>query len=115
MPYNYIIDPKIRENYKIDFENSIIIIDEAHNIEKVSEEVAGFEISFSLFNIIMQELSSLIVNIENNVTVNHGTNYKFQSTVHTVLEIMCMTKNFMHYMMAFDKRNNPDTLDIKEI
>ena len=32
MPYNYIIDPKIRENYKIDFENSIIILDEAHNI-----------------------------------------------------------------------------------
>jgi len=44
MPYNYIIDPKIRENFKISYENSVIIMDEAHNIEKVAEEVASFEI-----------------------------------------------------------------------
>ena len=45
MPYNYLIDPKIRENFKIDYSNSIIIMDEAHNIERVSEDVAGFEIN----------------------------------------------------------------------
>jgi regulator of telomere elongation helicase 1 len=45
MPYNYLIDPKIREYYKIDYENSIIIIDEAHNIEQVSEEVASFDLN----------------------------------------------------------------------
>ena len=28
MPYNYIIDPKIRENFDIDYENSVIIFDE---------------------------------------------------------------------------------------
>lgn len=50
MPYNYIVDPKIRENYKIDFENSIIILDEAHNIEKVSEDVASFDLNISIFN-----------------------------------------------------------------
>ena len=44
MPYNYLIDPRIRDNYKIRFENAIIIIDEAHNIEKVAEDVASFEI-----------------------------------------------------------------------
>jgi Rad3-related DNA helicase len=32
MPYNYLIDDKIRENYKIDYTNAIIIFDEAHNI-----------------------------------------------------------------------------------
>ena len=60
MPYNYLIDPKIRENYKIDYENSIIIIDEAHNIENVSEEVASFELNMNLFNPILGELSNLI-------------------------------------------------------
>jgi regulator of telomere elongation helicase 1 len=60
MPYNYLVDPKIRENYKIDFENSIIILDEAHNIEKVSEDVASFDLNLSIFNPILAELTSLI-------------------------------------------------------
>jgi regulator of telomere elongation helicase 1 len=32
MPYNYLIDEKIRENYEINYENSVIIFDEAHNV-----------------------------------------------------------------------------------
>lgn len=32
MPYNYLIDEKIRENFKISFENAILIFDEGHNI-----------------------------------------------------------------------------------
>lgn len=60
MPYNYLIDPKIRENYKIDFENSIIILDEAHNMEKISEEVASFDLNMGIFNPVMSELSNLI-------------------------------------------------------
>ncbi len=32
MPYNYLIDDKIRENYEIEYANSVIIFDEAHNV-----------------------------------------------------------------------------------
>jgi len=32
MPYNYLIDEKIRESYKISLENCVLIFDEAHNI-----------------------------------------------------------------------------------
>lgn len=59
MPYNYLIDPKIRDNFKISYENSIIILDEAHNIEKVSEDVASFEISLNMFSAVLGELSVL--------------------------------------------------------
>ena len=32
MPYNYLIDDKIRDGYGIDYANSVIIFDEAHNV-----------------------------------------------------------------------------------
>ena len=64
MPYNYLIDPKIRENFKISYENSVIIMDEAHNIEKVAEEVASFEIHISMLNAVVGELTQLINTIE---------------------------------------------------
>ena len=64
MPYNYLVDSKIRDNYKIDFENSIIIIDEAHNIERVAEDVASFDLSLSSFYSVFNELKSLIRYLE---------------------------------------------------
>ena len=81
----------------------------------MSEDVAGFEISLQLFNMIMAELSTLICHIETRVVRQHDNSYRFQSNVHNVLEIMCMTKNFMQYMQAFDKRNNPDCFKIKDL
>ena len=36
-PYNYILNEEIRNAMCIDVEKSIIIIDEAHNIENVTE------------------------------------------------------------------------------
>jgi len=38
MPYNYLLDPKIRNYFwnKINFNNSLILFDEGHNITKVS-------------------------------------------------------------------------------
>ena len=32
MPYNFLIDPKIREIFEFNYKNSIIIFDEAHNV-----------------------------------------------------------------------------------
>ena len=32
MPYNFMIDPKIRDIFEFKFKNSIIIFDEAHNV-----------------------------------------------------------------------------------
>ena len=56
MPYNYLIDPKIRENFKVGYENAIIIFDEAHNVEKVSEDVASFEIGIHQMHAVVGEL-----------------------------------------------------------
>ena len=45
MPYNYLIDEKIRNTMNIDWVNSIIIIDEAHNIAQATEEITSFNLN----------------------------------------------------------------------
>ena len=70
MPYNYLVDARIRDNYKIKFENSIIIIDEAHNIERVAEDVASFDLNLICFNSIMTELEMLVKGLKNHKSKN---------------------------------------------
>ncbi|OQR81918.1 hypothetical protein THRCLA_11287, partial [Thraustotheca clavata] len=45
-PYNYIMDPSIRSALKIDLKNSIVILDEAHNIEDVCRSSASMELTW---------------------------------------------------------------------
>ena len=47
MPYNYLLDGKIRAKMDLLKQDSIIIFDEAHNIESVCEDGASFELSIS--------------------------------------------------------------------
>ena len=59
MPYNYLIDEKIRENYEISYANSVIIIDEAHNIAPATEEISSFQIKAKTLEQILTELDDL--------------------------------------------------------
>ena len=59
MPYNYLIDEKIRENFEINFENTILIFDEGHNISQCSEDVASFEVKSKHLDQCLTELHSL--------------------------------------------------------
>lgn len=45
MPYNYLLDPTARKANKVDLNNTIIILDEAHNVEKMCEESASVQIT----------------------------------------------------------------------
>lgn len=45
MPYNYLIDEKIRNRMDIDWNRAIIIFDEAHNIAQATEDVTSFDLT----------------------------------------------------------------------
>lgn len=44
MPYNYVLDFKSRQAHSIDLSNTIVLLDEAHNVEKICEDSASFEL-----------------------------------------------------------------------
>ena len=50
MPYNYLLDPSVRESLKVSLRNSVIIIDEAHNVESVCCEVPFIILLLLLFS-----------------------------------------------------------------
>lgn len=56
MPYNYLLDQSSRDGVQLDLKNSIIIIDEAHNINSFAEECSNFEISVELLKNCLKEL-----------------------------------------------------------
>ncbi|CAG5110480.1 Oidioi.mRNA.OKI2018_I69.chr2.g4879.t1.cds [Oikopleura dioica] len=56
MPYNYILEKKIRTNSKIETAQKIIIIDEAHNVEAVCEESSSHNLTRRIISMARDEL-----------------------------------------------------------
>ncbi|CAL8080464.1 unnamed protein product [Orchesella dallaii] len=57
MPYNYLLDPKLRASHGVDLKGCIIILDEAHNITKVCEDSSSFDLKSSTIAQCMREIT----------------------------------------------------------
>lgn len=57
MPYNYLLDPKMRKANKIDLQNTIVILDEAHNVEKMCEESASAVITSTQIALAIEDVT----------------------------------------------------------
>lgn len=64
MPYNYLIDPETRESVRISWENAVVIIDEAHNIESAAAEAASFDLTSAITSGCIQDLQKLLKEIK---------------------------------------------------
>ncbi|XP_047110778.1 regulator of telomere elongation helicase 1 homolog [Schistocerca piceifrons] len=60
LPYNYLLDPNTRTTFGVEINNNVIILDEAHNIEKMCEESASFQISSSDIALCIQEVTQVM-------------------------------------------------------
>ncbi|VDM30805.1 unnamed protein product [Hydatigera taeniaeformis] len=56
MPYNYLLDVKIRTLYGIEITNAVVIFDEAHNIAQVCEDAASATLTSTFLASAIEEL-----------------------------------------------------------
>ncbi|XP_035985322.1 Fanconi anemia group J protein homolog isoform X1 [Fundulus heteroclitus] len=59
-PYNYLLDPMIRESMEIDLEGQILILDEAHNIEDCARESASCSLGLASLQMSRDELDGMV-------------------------------------------------------
>lgn len=59
MPYNYLINPSIRNSLNFDFSNAVVIIDEAHNILQASEDSFSIDLSIATLKTALKDLHFL--------------------------------------------------------
>ncbi|KAM3839265.1 regulator of telomere elongation helicase 1 isoform 2-T3 [Vipera latastei] len=45
MPYNYLLDSKSRRAHNLDLKGAVVILDEAHNVEQLCEELSSFDLT----------------------------------------------------------------------
>ncbi|KHJ39878.1 DEAD2 domain protein [Trichuris suis] len=58
-PYNYLLDPLVRKSMKISLKSSVVIVDEAHNIEDVCRESVSFSLSKDELSTAVEQLRLL--------------------------------------------------------
>ncbi|XP_015515534.2 regulator of telomere elongation helicase 1 homolog isoform X1 [Neodiprion lecontei] len=63
MPYNYILDPKTRKAQGLELQNNILLLDEAHNVEKTCEESASLQISSTDIAICIDEITTVMKDV----------------------------------------------------
>ncbi|KAJ0076402.1 hypothetical protein Patl1_34125 [Pistacia atlantica] len=59
-PYNYLIDPGYRRGLGLDWDNSILIFDEAHNLESLCADAASFDLHPGLLTACISEAKNCI-------------------------------------------------------
>ncbi|OXU25960.1 hypothetical protein TSAR_015750 [Trichomalopsis sarcophagae] len=65
MPYNYLLDPKTRKNQGIELQNNVVLLDEAHNVEKMCEEAASLQISSTDIAVCIDEITHVMKDMAN--------------------------------------------------
>ena len=110
MPYNYLIDEKIRENYQIAWDNSIIIFDEAHNVTQATEDVTSFELKAESLQNCVREIIDL------QAVMSQNDQKEWKTSDHALEKIKEFTSRFFAYLTNFslDPMENSNTIQIKE-
>uniref|UniRef100_A0A8C5TY42 Regulator of telomere elongation helicase 1 n=1 Tax=Malurus cyaneus samueli TaxID=2593467 RepID=A0A8C5TY42_9PASS len=76
-PYNYLLDSKSRKSHNLDLKGTVLILDEAHNVEKLCEESTSFDLTpydlasaMDSINVVLEEQAKVVQQNEINAEFN---------------------------------------------
>ncbi|KAK5643901.1 hypothetical protein RI129_007746 [Pyrocoelia pectoralis] len=67
MPYNYLLDSRIKKTVGVGISNNIIILDEAHNINKICEDSASSVLSSADITLAIAEVTDVMTAMSKNL------------------------------------------------
>ncbi|XP_046686834.1 LOW QUALITY PROTEIN: regulator of telomere elongation helicase 1 homolog, partial [Homalodisca vitripennis] len=67
MPYNYLLNPQTRQQQRLDLNNAVVILDEAHNVEKMCEESASVHFSSTDIALCINEVTQAMKKFSDNL------------------------------------------------
>ncbi|CAB3360227.1 Hypothetical predicted protein [Cloeon dipterum] len=70
MPYNYLLDPLAKKAQNIQLDNSVIILDEAHNVEKICEEAGSLQFRSTDVALCISEITKVMKDLVNHMESN---------------------------------------------
>ncbi|NXF81634.1 RTEL1 helicase, partial [Sclerurus mexicanus] len=77
MPYNYLLDSKSRKAHNLDLKGTVVILDEAHNVEKLCEESSSFDLTpydlasaMDAIGVVLEEQAKVVQQNEINAEFN---------------------------------------------
>ncbi|KAM8996481.1 regulator of telomere elongation helicase 1 isoform 2-T2 [Ara ararauna] len=76
-PYNYLLDSKSRKAHNLDLRGTVVILDEAHNLEKLCEESSSFDLTpcdlasaIDAVDVVLEEQAKVVQQNEINAEFN---------------------------------------------
>jgi len=70
LPYNYLLDHSMRSRISINWQNSVVIFDEAHNVEQVASSSASFSLTSSDIAACIEELQNVLKILRDKVSLS---------------------------------------------
>jgi Rad3-related DNA helicase len=125
MPYNYIMSSQLRKNMEIELKDSILIIDEAHNISQAAEDALSFEINTDHLKKIGYELTYLLSKVDPRLHGQIKASLQFQqipidrsscskkdklkSAGHEIAAVLVMIINFQKFLTDVKFKDSQST------
>lgn len=87
LPYNYLVDPHLKESLHFDFSNDIILFDEAHHIEDIAASCASFTLSVHLWSACIHQLQRVFQSMRNTEMEEENSQHSSKDSVSLLLAL----------------------------